>query len=132
MTGTELIALTGAVITKRRGKRAAVKTDARFRKWARGHQHVLRDAFRSPQNVIDLTIGLSCDELSALGLARLENGRWTHPNGDHEMERLLLIPSEEARVLAADRKQRSEREARGLMRATVRLNVCENLFINRK
>ena len=93
MTGAELIAVTSAILTKRRGKRAAVKTDAKFREWARHHQRVLRDAFRGPRVAIDLTAGVPYAELSALGLTRLENGRWTHPLGDAEMERLLLIPS---------------------------------------
>ena len=114
MTGKQLTAFLGASIARRSGRRKAVRVAAPFRAWARRHQSLLRDAFQYPNTEIDLTADLSHDDIRAMGLIRMDHGRFSHPLGDEELLRTLLMPGDEALALGAARKRRLQREQHAL------------------
>jgi hypothetical protein len=116
MTGKQLTSFLGASIARRTGKRKAVKVAAPYRAWARRHQSLLRDAFQYPNTEIDLTSDLSQDDVHALGLIKMENGRFTHPLGDDELLRTMLTPRDEAVAIGASPKRRLQQEQHGLER----------------
>src|SRR5581483_4722832 len=91
MTGRELKTLVGATLVRRSGKKVQIKVDARFKVWARRHQHLLRRALRRPADDVDLREGVSEDRLKALGFAfDSEMSGFIFPFGDEAGERVLL------------------------------------------
>src|SRR5262249_46108585 len=106
MTNRELIALTGAAISKRQGQRRAIKTAQPCRAWARRHQDLLRAAFRRPDvevSIEALRDGVAAEDLRAMGFVEIEvtrwddarqraftERRWSHRSGDDHGVRVLV------------------------------------------
>jgi hypothetical protein len=114
MIGRELTQLVGAIPCRREGRRLSVKVAPAYKSWAKRHQQVLRDALRFPGSPVDLTDGMSLDDLEALGVVKMAKGLFAHPLGDQELTRLLLLPRTEALALAAERRRRMQREEHAL------------------
>jgi len=112
MTGRELITLTRA---SRKGRRIVVRDECKL--WLKNHQQVLRAAFKYPDDAIDLTDGMSHEELVALGGERLERGYglpslWTCSKGDEELARRILGLSDDRPPVEAGRTKPEIREGR--------------------
>lgn len=114
MIGRDITQLVSAVPCRREGRRLSVKVSPPYKAWAKRHQQLLRDALRYPGRDIDLTADLSLDDIAALGLIKMENGRFTHPLGDSELVRVLTMPRDEAEDLGASRKRQLQREQHAL------------------
>jgi hypothetical protein len=116
MTGRALTARIDAVQCRREGRRPSVKVAPPYREFARRHQDLLRQAFRYPNTEVDLTEGLSIEDMKLLGFERMDHGAWTSPLGDDDRDRLLLMNRDQALAIAAERRRRMQREQRGLER----------------
>lgn len=64
----------------------------------------------------DLRIIRAHAELTHLGIVQLENGDWTHPDGDHVMDELIagLLNPDDALAATTARDKRARQEAHAL------------------
>ena len=106
MTNRELLVLTGADISRRAGRRRAIRVSAPCRAWARRHPQLLRAAFRHPDAEISFAKILAdtpASDLLAMGFVEIEatrwdaycgnavdETRWSHRRGDDYGVRVIL------------------------------------------